>query len=230
MDIKHVFEDSRIVMLEEDIARINEHCRYSDNEKLMMKYLLEERYRVLCHLTEYDDETKRFLVDFNDALRKACAELYHRTMAVYQECLQRVDYTEYFEVEGKIFLGYEYPALHPIQTETAKQVWDALACGGFCSLYDDGCAWSLRFSRECSPKHNGYETLVNWLGMEDENDNWNEGLDREWSKDIHLIQPFNNLYDRCYFSLYDLIYIREFNLEVHVEFDGKVKYLPQIDH
>ena len=93
MDIKHVFEDSRIVMLEEDIARINEHCRYSDNEKLMMKYLLEERYRVLCHLTEYDDETKRFLVDFNDALRKACAELYHRTMAVYQECLQRVDYT-----------------------------------------------------------------------------------------------------------------------------------------
>lgn len=59
MDIKHVFEDSRIVMLEEDIARINEHCRYSDNEKLMMKYLLEERYRVLCHLTEYDDEMRR---------------------------------------------------------------------------------------------------------------------------------------------------------------------------
>ena len=128
------------------------------------------------------------------------------------------------------FLSYEYPALHPIQTETAKQVWDALACGGFCALYDDGCAWSLRFSRECSPKHNGYETLVNWLGMEDENDNWNEGVDREWSKDIHLIQPFNNLYDRCYFSLYDLIYIREFNLEVHVEFDGKVKYLPHIGH
>ena len=37
MNIKHVFEDSRIVMLEKDIARINEHCRYSDNEKLMMK-------------------------------------------------------------------------------------------------------------------------------------------------------------------------------------------------
>lgn len=30
MDIKHVFEDSRIVMLEEDIARINEYCKYSD--------------------------------------------------------------------------------------------------------------------------------------------------------------------------------------------------------
>ena len=26
MNIKHVFEDSRIVMLEKDIARINEYC------------------------------------------------------------------------------------------------------------------------------------------------------------------------------------------------------------
>ena len=32
------------------------------------------------------------------------------------------------------------------------------------------------------------EKLENWLGMEIENDNWNEGLDREWSKDMHLIQ------------------------------------------
>ena len=54
-----------------------------------------------------------------------------------------------------------------------------------------------------------------WLGMEDENDNWNEGLDREWSKDMHLIYPFHNLYDNCFFSLYDLVYVREFNLEVH---------------
>ena len=34
MNIKHVFEDSRIVMLEKDIARINEYCQYSDEEKV----------------------------------------------------------------------------------------------------------------------------------------------------------------------------------------------------
>ena len=110
------------------------------------------------------------------------------------------------------------------QTETAKQVWDALTCGGFNALYDEGCAWPLRFSKERPPEQSINEKLENWLGMEIENDNWNEGLDREWSKDLHLIQPFHNLYDHCYFSLYDLIYVREFNLEVHVEFDDKVKY------
>ena len=43
MNIKHVFEDSRIVMLEKDIARINEYCQYSDKEKFVMKHLLEKR-------------------------------------------------------------------------------------------------------------------------------------------------------------------------------------------
>lgn len=122
MDIKHVFEDPRIVMLEKDIARINEYCRYSNEEKYIMKHLLEERRNQLWHLNVYDDEMKRLLSEFNAALRKACTQLYHRTMAVYQECLHRENCPEGFEVEGKIFLGYEYPALHPIQTETAKQV------------------------------------------------------------------------------------------------------------
>lgn len=224
MNIKHVFEDSRIVMLEKDIARINEYCQYSDKEKFVMKHLLEKRCNVLWQLNVYDDETKQLLIGFNDALRKACTQLYHRTMTVYQEYQNRKDISGDFEVEGKIFLGYEYPALHPIQTETAKQVWDALTCGGFNALYDEGCAWPLRFSSERPPEQNINEKLENWLGMEIENDNWNEGLNREWSKDLHLIQPFHNLYDHCYFSLYDLIYVREFNLEVHVEFDDKVKY------
>lgn len=76
-----------------------------------------------------------------------------------------------FEVEGKIFLGCEYPAHHPIQTETAKQVWDALTYGGFCTLYDEGCAWPLRFSSERPSEQNINEKLENWLGMEIENDN-----------------------------------------------------------
>lgn len=127
-------------------------------------------------------------------------------MAAYQEYLHRDDYLGEFDMKGKLFLGYEYPSLHPIQTEIAKQLWDALTQGGFNTLYDDGCAWSLHFSKEYPPEHSGHETLEKWLGMEDENDNWNEGLDREWSKDMHLI------------------YVREFNLEVHVEFDGNLKY------
>ncbi len=178
---------------------------------------------MMALLRIWPTEPLRFLTDKGlffykyDALRKACTQLYYRTMTVYQEYQDRKDISGDFEVEGKIFLGYEYPAHHPIQTETEKQVWATLTCGGFNTLYDEGCAWPLRFSRERPSEQSINEKLENWLGMEIENDNWNEGLDREWSKDLHLIQPFHNLYDHCYFSLYDLIYVREFNLEVHVD-------------
>ena len=145
-------------------------------------------------------------------------------MATYQEILNHKDCLEDFEVEGKIFLCYNYPANHPVQRETAKQAWEALTQGGFCALYDDGCACPLHFSNKYPPGHCGNESLEDWIGMKDENDNWNEGLDREWSKDLHLILPFHNLYDHYYFSLYDLIYVREFDLEVHVELDNNVKY------
>lgn len=148
MDIKHVFDDPCIVKLENDIARIDEHCRYTDEENNIMKRLLKQRSYALWQLNVYDDEMKQLLIGFNDALRKACTELYHRTMAAYQECLHRDDFNGNFEVEGKIFLGYEYPAQHPVQTETAKQVWEVLSCEGFCALYDKGCAWPLRFSKK----------------------------------------------------------------------------------
>lgn len=91
-------------------------------------------------------------------------------------------------------------------------------------LYDDGCAWTLRCSKAYYPEHGGCESFEKWIGIEDENDNWNEGLNREWSGDIHLIQLFHNLYDHCHFSLYDLIYVYDFDLEVHIQLDRNVKY------
>lgn len=32
------------------------------------------------------------------------------------------------------------------------------------------------------------------------------------------------LYDHCYFSLYDLIYVHDFDLEVHIQLERNVKY------
>ena len=104
MDIKHIFEDPRIVMLEKEITRRNEHYRYSDEEKQVMMYLLEERRNVLWHLNVYNDETKRLLVEFNDALRKACAELYCRTIIVYQECMHREDCLKTSRLRERYFL------------------------------------------------------------------------------------------------------------------------------
>lgn len=44
---------------------------------------------------------------------KACAELYNKVMTTYEEYCNRTDSFGDFEVEGKIYLGAEYPN-HPL--------------------------------------------------------------------------------------------------------------------
>lgn len=50
MDIYKVFEDPRIKMLENDIVLCNNHCRYTDEERHVMKQLLRSRSNVLYEL------------------------------------------------------------------------------------------------------------------------------------------------------------------------------------
>lgn len=50
-----------------------------------------------------------------------------------------------------------------------------------------------------------------------EPDNWNEGLDREMTGDMHLCYAFHNLYDHCLFSIFDLLWVRDFFITVSSE-------------
>lgn len=56
MDIYKVFEDPRIKMLENDIVLCNNHCRYTDEERHVMKQLLRSRSNVLYELNVYDSD------------------------------------------------------------------------------------------------------------------------------------------------------------------------------
>ena len=47
--------------------------------------------------------------------------------------------------------------------------------------------------------------------------NWNEGLDPELTKDLHLIQPFHHLFDHMRFAITDFIYVRQFETEINIE-------------
>ena len=51
-------------------------------------------------------------------------------------------------------------------------------------------------------------------------DNWNEGLDSEMTKDMHLVYPFHNLFCHMNFSIFDLLWVRDFNLEICAEVDS----------
>ena len=57
------------------------------------------------------------------------------------------------------------------------------------------------------------------LYLSEKTDNWNEGLNPELTSDMHLIYPFHNLYEHTCFSIFDLLWVRDFNVKISVEYD-----------
>ena len=122
------------------------------------------------------------------------------------------------EVTSKCFLGYEYSKIHPVQTMRAKKIWAILngTIDDYMLLYCDDGVNGFDIYAE-NPEIESENEL---LYMNEEEDNWNEGLDREMTKDMHLTYAFHNLYEHTEFSIFDLLWVRDFNIEVHAEIDS----------
>lgn len=217
MNTKEAFEDPRIVMLEENMLHWYDLGKKPEMT-IILKNALWQRWMTLRDLMQYDDEAKSLLLDFNERIKAAATTLYHKTKAFYDGIMKLHDGKSDLEVEGKLLLGYDYPKNHPVQTERAETMWE-LMTQGYMPQYDGGCTWPLRWNEKGEALH---DSLEDWLGMTDANDNWNEGLDQEWSKDMHLVYPFHHLYDNCHFSLYDLVYVNDFAFEISVRMDGEL--------
>ena len=58
-----------------------------------------------------------------------------------------------------------------------------------------------------------------FIGMKSGLPNWNERLDQELTKDLHLINAFHNLFDHTNFALTDIIFVREFVEEITIKIE-----------
>ena len=149
------------------------------------------------------------------ALKAQLEEMRRQTIALGVKVVCRAPSPD-TEAIGKCFLGYNYSKTHPVQTMRAKKMWDILngSLDTFDSLYD-GVAHCFRVH----PSDDGleYDSCNQVLYLGEEIDNWNEGLDEEFTKDLHLIYAFHNLWDHMHFSIFDLLWIRDFSVELFVE-------------
>uniref|UniRef100_A0AB33JEU8 Uncharacterized protein n=1 Tax=Prevotella sp. GTC17260 TaxID=3236796 RepID=A0AB33JEU8_9BACT len=220
---KKIINNKQIIQsIEEDLVSYYEGgCSKEDD--VLMDYLITQRKYLLNDLFEPNAENYRLLGEFNEALKdivlksyKQSRELYFNTKKTLEDSASNLNFEG---VECKIFLGKDrqYPTNHPIQGERAESMWDVLSEEAYNNIYShSGCCLGF----------NGYSgeqdemTELEVLGLENGLDCWNEGLDREWSHNLHLHQHFHNLYDHMSFSIYDFIYVRDFYVEFHLEFNN----------
>ena len=154
------------------------------------------------------------IISFNDALREALHEMYEHAHRIWNKMIQSIDETDGEEIEltAKCYFEYNYPKQHPIQGKERQDLWYALCDEDLNPLYADGISiLTLTF-----PRDEGY-TFDSFIGMDCPPPNWNEGLDPELTKDLHLISQFHNLFQHMEFAITDFIYVRKFRTEINIE-------------
>ena len=163
-----------------------------------------------------DEQNKQLLAEFNEAMKQQLIEMRKRTIDLYNK-VYKPDMNGRINVIGKCFMGYEYSKIHPVQSMRAKKMWAVLnaSLDDYIFLYhEDGlCCFDISSD---DPK---IESENEFLYLNEELDNWNEGLDREMTEDMHLTYAFHNLFSHLDFSIFDLLWVRDFNIELHVEYD-----------
>lgn len=188
-----------------------------------IRELLEHRKNLLDDMFVMDAHYKQLLYEFNEAIKEQMIEVRKRTIKLY-ESVSKAGLPGTLEVIGKCYLGFNYPKLHPIQDERAHKMWNILnGCDDdYMPLYDDGLGQYQ--IRSYDPPVPDYESINKILYLEEEPYNCNDGLDREWTKDMMITYQFHDLYDHMEFSIFDLLWVRDFEIELDVEIDDFHEY------
>lgn len=207
--------DYDIALIEEEIMMKYDRSPrdYSDCDCLLSVRKDMINKRVLAH----QEEILPDIIAFNDALREALKEMYDRAHHIWDSIKENKSFGDDMELEAMCFLSYEYPKLHPVQGEDREELWTAICDSGWNPLYDKGVTLpTLSLPRDIN------ESFDTFIGMDCPPPNWNEGLDRELTKDLHLISAFHNLFDHTNFAITDFIYVRKFETEIKIEIKKEV--------
>lgn len=212
--VQEIFNSPAVKAVELEILDVmmdEERSFRNDLSKVAVQHLLKVRKRLLDQMFVLTDEYELLLSEFNESLIKAQCEMRCQLLAM-RHSIQNTDLHE-VELIGKVFMSYKYSGIHPVQSMRAKKIWGVLngSYDSYMPLYKDGINELHLYKDEDIPSEN----YVIYLSKD--TDNWNEGLDREKTADLHLCYAFHNLYEHNDFSIFDLLWVRDYCIEVSCE-------------
>ena len=208
--------DYEIQYIEQEILMRYQSCRYDAQEYEHL--LLIRRYIINRRVLEHQEEILPDIIAFNDALTDALKKMYDEAYHMWDKIKIDKDFGDDPEVTAMCFLEATYPKAHPIQEDDRQEFWYALDDYRH-SSYQNGITLvplSINRSHEKEP----FESLI---GMDCPPPNWNEGLDAELTKDLHLTSAFHNIFFHMGFAITDFIYVRQFEKEIKIELNYTIQ-------
>lgn len=229
MDIVQLLTTPELKELEDRIAELYEKrlhyfdCEYlhemhenmmkADSYIVELQHLIKRRKKLINgKLLKYQRELLPDIIEFNDALKWAFRNLWNMAEKIYYEINFGCQ-----EIEATLWFDMYLPEKHPLAgqpdwpTKYPPRLWEAIMDPDIHTEYKYGIHHSIIINGSFD------ESFDRFIGLGKSTPNWNEGLDQELTKGLHLIMPFHTLFEHTCFALSDLIYIRDFQYEVNVE-------------
>ena len=222
MTIEEIFKLPDIIEIEKQILDaqrdIETGCGNEDCHAAVIRELIRLRKKFLDREFVMNGNYKSLLADFNNALRDALVSIRKKAIKIYNG-VKLADADDSFAVIGKCFLGYQYSSIHPVQSIRAKKMWAVLnnSLDDYNFHYEDGVTGISGWKY---PEGDNFDTENYMLYLNNDADNWNDWfVDKDATKDMNLINPVHFLLDHTCFSIFDLLWVRDFNVEITAETD-----------
>lgn len=206
-------KDEHIKKLEKEI--VDFYNDFSGDDYRKGRKLLETRKKFINYylLDDHQEEILPDIIAFNDALTDALRDMYDRAYRIWDDLKTIRNMGEKVELEAKCFLDYNF-ADNPTPEEQEKDdLWLALIDDEMNPLYGwTGVSMTTIYIKSDSSK----ESFDSLIGMDCPPPNWNEGLNWELTKDLHLTSAFHHLFEDTNFALTDFIYKRDFYIDIKI--------------
>ncbi|WP_259320585.1 hypothetical protein [Phocaeicola coprocola] len=155
------------------------------------------------------------IIAFNDALRDALHTMYDRAHQIWDNLKLIVNAGEEPELTAKCFLDKEFSLTDKVDEARREILWNAICDSDWNILYEEGITLTpLTLPRDLDMS---FDTLI---GMDCLPPNWNEGLDRELTKDLHLTSAFHHLFRHTDFAITDFITVQKFRTEIEININS----------
>ncbi len=227
MKIPEVYKTENLVKIQKELEDIFTWYGPVGSEYSILKFdevgrthiqgLFERRKELLDSGFQMDEYYKNELETFNECLKRELLGMREKAMAMYHSLPESCrDWSSEIYVEARCYLDCNFPRLHPYQYEREQRLWAILTGAlGYCSpYYKDGV---LGYAY----KYNGFdegEDMLLYSGKEV--CNWNIDLDPAMTDDMNLLYAFHNLYCINWFSIFDLLWVRDFTTKIELVIDG----------
>ena len=188
-------------------------------ESRPLQVLLEERKTILNELFVYNDETGELLRRFSSRLNATLLNAYRRCCKVYRKMARKHCGVN---VKGYICFANDFTYYHPAKAEIYRNtdgetIWDAL------NSEEAENGWG---------RHNSFvqieicrmlpeQSELGFLGLNDEDDDWTDTTPQvrgKWENGLGLNIHSHALIDHSLMSLYDLMFIRDYQIYYQTEY------------